>query len=220
MGLDMSELARNGTAPQSAASRVRARERVLAAAHTRGTARLTNTGSAPHRAAHAHVPHQAFHGAAGHPDAFAVELGPDLRCPVHAEVLGVHPGDVGLELLVPHHPGRHGPALGGPVRRRGELQRGADRLDPEAVPVSVDVGVRRRPSSSVAKKSDADRRISLARRSSKFSRSSCLSRSRSSVLRPGRSPASTSARRTHLRTVSAAGPSISATAQIASHSDP
>jgi hypothetical protein len=82
----------------------------------------------------------------------------------------------GLQLVVPHRPGRPGPAPGRPVSRRGELQRRADRLDPEAVPVGVDVGdhVLRRPSSSVAKKSDADRRISLARRSSNFSRSSPL----------------------------------------------
>lgn len=35
----------------------------------------------------AQVPHQPFDGAARHPDAFAVELGPDLVGAVHEQVL-------------------------------------------------------------------------------------------------------------------------------------
>ena len=67
------------------------------------------------------------------------------------------------------------------------------------------------PSSSAAKKADAAFKISFARRSSRFSRSNALSRSRSSVVNPGRRPSSISTRRTHRRTVSGVGPNFSAT---------
>ena len=63
-------------------------------------------------------------------------------------------------------------------------------------------------SSSAAKKAEADFKMALARRSSKFSRSSCLIRSASSVVVPGRSPRSTSARRTQLRRVSGLTPQL------------
>ncbi len=59
-----------------------------------------------------------------------------------------------------------------------------------------------RRSSSAPKKAAAALRISLARRSSLFSFSRPRSRSRSSVLRPGRRPSSRSAWRTHWRKVS------------------
>jgi hypothetical protein len=62
--------------------------------------------------------------------------------------------------------------------------------------------------------------MSLARRSSAFSRRSRRSSSVSSLVRPGRRPPSTTARRTHLRTVSGVGPSFSATEQIVSHCEP
>src|SRR3954453_13996939 len=80
----------------------------------------------------------------------------------------------------------------------------ADRLDPEPVPVGVDerhyfLDWR---SSSAPKKADAAFKISFARRSSRFSRSSSRIRARSSVVSPGRWPASVSARRTHWRSVS------------------
>lgn len=72
----------------------------------------------------------------------------------------------------------------------------ADRLDPPsqptgvATPVGVDEGdyLFGRPSSSVAKKTDAALRMSLARRSSRFSRSSCAMRCASAVDVPGRRP--------------------------------
>jgi hypothetical protein len=81
--------------------------------------------------------------------------------------------------------------LGFVVRRRGDRQLGADRLNPVRGPVGVDERHHhfgRRSSSAWAKNADALRRISLARRSSRFSRSSVRSRSRSSVERPGRTP--------------------------------
>jgi hypothetical protein len=108
------------------------------------------------------------------------------------------------------------------VHRRGDRQDGADRLDPELCPVRVDEidhHLCRRSSSALAKYADASRRISLARRSSTFSRSSCLRRSRSSVVRPGRLPASRSAWRTHCRSVSALQPIFSAIDPIAAHCD-
>jgi hypothetical protein len=63
----------------------------------------------------------------------------------------------------------------------------------------------------------ADFRISLARRSSRTSRSSDFSRSRSSLVSPGRRPSSVSARRTHLRNVSEETPNLCAMEQIAAH---
>ena len=122
--------------------------------------------------------HQALHGAAGHHDPFPVQLPPDLAGTVDAEVVPVDPGDLSLQLLVSPSPGRGRPTLGGVVGRRGDRQHLADRLDPEPVPVLVDVGdhLPGRRSSSAAKKAEALFRISLARRSSRFSCSSCLSR--------------------------------------------
>src|SRR5690606_20517471 len=105
-----------------------------------------------------------------------------------------------------------------PVGGWGQLHNTADGLDPEPIPESVHehdqlLG----PSSSAAKNAEAAFKISLARRSSRFSRSKPLRRSRSSELNPGFRPSSISTRRTHLRTVSAVGPNFSATETIASH---
>jgi len=63
-------------------------------------------------------------------------------------------------------------------RWTGDRQQLADRLDPEPVPVGVDEGdhMLGRRSSSAPKKAAADFRISLARRSSRFSRSKRWSR--------------------------------------------
>ena len=63
-------------------------------------------------------------------------------------------------------------------------------------------------------------RISLARRSSRTSAFSRRSSADSSLVTPGRAPASISARRTHLRTVSVVPmPGFCATERIASHSE-
>ncbi|OHV28898.1 hypothetical protein BBK14_17330 [Parafrankia soli] len=61
--------------------------------------------------------------------------------------------------------------------------------------------------SSAAKKADADFRISFARRSSRFSRSSSASRAATSVGTPAFVPASTSAFATQTRSVSGEIPS-------------
>src|SRR5919198_3033757 len=105
------------------------------------------------------------------------------------------------------------------VGGRGDRQQRADRLDPDPVPVGVDVGdhLLGRRSSSAAKKAEALFRTSLARRSSRFSRSRAFRRSRSSLVRPGRRPSSTSARRTQLRSVSCEMPNLAAIEVIAAH---
>src|SRR5262249_39731264 len=150
-------------------------------------------------------------------------------------VVLVHPGDRGLQLLIAGRSRRRLPALGVVVSGGGDraavlAQHGADRLDTPAQParthaaglVLVDEPHERccGRSSPAAKKTDAALRISLARRSSAFSRFSRLISACSSLVSPGRVPASTSAWRTHLRSVSAVPmPSFSATAQIAGQSD-
>ena len=77
------------------------------------------------------------------------------------------------------------------VRRRGDRQDAADRLDPIGVAMLVNErlhGLDRRSSSARAKYADALRRISLAWRNSRTSRSSALIRSRSSLVGPLRKP--------------------------------
>src|SRR5919197_1461901 len=105
------------------------------------------------------------------------------------------------------------------VGGRGDRQHLADRLDPEPVPVGVDVGdhLLGRRWSSAAEKAEGLFRVSLARRSSRFSRSRGFRSSRSSLVRPGRRPSPTSARRTQLRSVSCEMPNLAAIEQIAAH---
>ena len=106
------------------------------------------------------------------------------------------------------------------LRRRGDRQLPADRLASVLAAVRVDERshvLGRRSSSAWAKYADALRRISFARPSSRFSLSSALSRSRSSLVSPGRTPESRSARRTHLRSVSAEHPTCDDTATMAAH---
>ena len=62
-------------------------------------------GPAPSDTTKSQFSHQAFDRAAGHPDAFAVELSPDLVGPVDREVLGVDPGDGDLEVSISNRPG-------------------------------------------------------------------------------------------------------------------
>src|SRR5271165_1969418 len=109
-----------------------------------------------------------------------------------------------------------------PVSRRGDLQRLADRLDPELVSVLIDElshVLKRRSSSAWAKNALAKRRISLALRNSRTSRSSALTRSCSAVLGPSRWPVSRSCWRTHRRSVSAVQPIFAAIDTIAAHCD-
>jgi hypothetical protein len=130
----------------------------------------------------------------------------------------VHPHDLGLELLVEDRPvrGRSGPrgVVGARSDRRARLgERAADRLDSELLAMLVDEVDQRWEgrSSSAAKKADALLRIAFARRSSRFSRSSSVSRARSSVVRPGALPASMRACYTQFRSESGTIPSCSPT---------
>ncbi len=83
----------------------------------------------------------------------------------------------------------------GVVRGRGDLKCLADRVDPPALPVRTDKAhdLGSRGSSSRAKKPAAAFRISLARRSSRLSRSNSAIHRCSAVVMPGRLPPSTSA---------------------------
>jgi len=101
--------------------------------------------------------HQASHTVAADLDALAAELAPDLLGAVDIEVLPVHPSDLDLELLVAQLARRRWSRDRRVISRRGDLQRLADRLDPEAVPVFVDElhYFGSRGSSSRAKKAEA-----------------------------------------------------------------
>ena len=133
--------------------------------------------------------HQTFDCAARHRNAFAVQLPPDLVGPIDLEVGLPDPLDLRQQDPIALGAGAAQFGRAPPVGRRGDLQDLADRLDPVRLPVLVDAGVydfSLRSSSAWAKKALAVLRISLARRSSLFSRSSCLRRSRSEVVRPSR----------------------------------
>src|SRR5687767_9987204 len=105
----------------------------------------------------------------------------------------------------------------------------ANRLDPPAQPIhrpAIGVTADKRDhyrsgrSSSAAKKPAAALRISLARRNSRFSARNLRTSADSWLVTPGRWPASTSALRIHLRSVSVDPiPSFVATDSIAAHSD-
>src|ERR1019366_1129104 len=115
---------------------------------------------------------------------------PQLAHAIHAEVGSMDSGDLALQFLVPDRAGREWPGLRGVIARWGDCQDLADRLDPEGGPVGLDVSGHfcERRSNSAPKKAAALLRISLARRSSRFSRSSSRIRARSSVVRPARVP--------------------------------
>lgn len=128
-------------------------------------------------------------------------------------------------------PLRPGWALGGigtacdvsVVGGRGERQNPADRLDPILTPMIVNEGDHRfdrRSSSAKVKYADAFRRILLAWRSSRFSRSSALMRSRSSVVCLARLPRSRSACRTQRRSVSTVQSIFAAMEPIAAYCEP
>src|SRR5690349_20361967 len=108
------------------------------------------------------------------------------------------------------------------VRRWGDRQYPADRLDPMLLPVFInefDHGLDRRSSSAAAKYADALRRMSLACRSSRFSRSSALIFSATSDGTPARTPLLTSDLFTHSCSVGALQPIFAATEQTAAHRD-
>jgi hypothetical protein len=129
-------------------------------------------------------------------------------------VLPVHPLDRRRGRRVADRPSRWWPGPVGVVAARGDLQLLADRLDPEAPLVFVDeldAHFSRRSSSAWAKNADAVFKTSFARRSSRLSRSSSISRCASPVVVPGRTPPSISTWVTQLRSVSGLIPSCPAT---------
>src|SRR6516162_11733895 len=106
------------------------------------------------------------------------------------------------------------------VGRGGNRQYLADRLDPIRSAVIVDKGdhgLCRRSSSAWAKYALALRRISLAWRSSRFSRSSALSLAVTSLVGPGLCPLSRSAFFTHSFSVCDVQPILPAIDMIAAH---
>lgn len=110
-----------------------------------------------------------------------------------------------------------------PICRRSNLQNLAERLDPEGVAVLVDESLydfsRRRGLASRAPPGRKTFNISLAPRSSLFSRSSSLIRCVSPVVMPSRAPASTSARLTHSFRVCGTQPILRAMDSMVAHSD-
>src|SRR5574344_1345948 len=134
--------------------------------------------------------HQPFHRAPGHLPAFPQQLPPHLAHPVDLTVLVPDSADLHLQSLVPPPAVRIALRIGLTdrmvvVRRRSDLKYTADRLDSVGVTVfghEPRHGLKWRSSSAWAKYADALRRISLACRSSRFSRSSAFIRARSSVV--------------------------------------
>ena len=156
---------------------------------------------------------------------FPQQLTPDLAHAVDLKVFIENPLDLDAEHDIALDARRR--RLGffatidvGMVSRRGDLDDSADRLDPVFVAIRIDEadhGFHRRSSSAWAKYALALRRISLAWRSSRFSRSSAFKRSRSSVVTPGFLSWSVSAWFTHRRSVSAVQPIFAEIDTIAAH---
>jgi hypothetical protein len=107
----------------------------------------------------AHRPHQARHGTASDRDPFSQKLPPHLSDAIDAEILLVHAPDFGPQGDIAPGPCRQLTRIGAPggvgvVRRRGDRQNAADRLDPVDDAVFVDEGdhgLNRRSSSAWAK---------------------------------------------------------------------
>lgn len=117
-------------------------------------------------------------------------------------------GDCDFQFLVSGVPCGRWPIAGVVIGRRGDLgsefgESSANRLDPVLVLVCVDERADHLcgRSSSAAKKTDVAFSISLVRSSSRLSARSFRTSAASSVLMPGREPASTWALRTQFSTV-------------------
>src|SRR3954453_3964045 len=147
--------------------------------------------------------HQPLDAVAADLDAVAPQRQPRAPVAVAGEVLGVDVADTLKQdgVLGPAARKHAGAAL--VVGRCRHPERPARELDGKASGLPVfDEGAHLRgvPTSSFAKNTDADFKISFALRSPRFPRSSWRSRSRSAVVsRSGRSPASASAWRTQPR---------------------
>ena len=132
----------------------------------------------------AHFTHQTGHRASSHVAALTAQLTPDLAHAIHVKVLLPYTTNLAAELDVALRSrwqaawvllSRFLLVIG----RRGDRKHPADRLDPVTLTVRVHeqhIHLGRRSSSAWAKNADALRRISFARFSSRFSRSSSFSR--------------------------------------------
>src|SRR5215203_1595309 len=163
------------------------------------------------------APHQALDVAAADVLARQPQRFPHSSGSVGEVVLGMQLADPAEQPLIIDRPG--GPLAGGAlvVGGRRHVQDPADRLDAEAAAVRIDVAAHlvRSSSSSFAKNTEADFKISFARLSSKFSARSRRISSRSWLLgRSGRLPESASCWRTFLRNVSGCIPRSAAICAI------
>ena len=127
--------------------------------------------AAPHRAAQTQITHQALHRAPRHRHPVPLQLPPDLPDTIDLEVLAPHAlnarPQARIALRTRRLPlGICPPGCRGIVRRRGDRQHRADRLDPVRRSLRIDERRHhrgRRSSSACAKNAEAFRRISFAR---------------------------------------------------------
>lgn len=146
----------------------------------------------------AQLTHQPLYRASSNINALPLELLPDFHDAIALHIVIPDALDFIAQQLVLLGTGASQFGLTGfggmqVVTGRSDLDNATDRLDSVLVPVLVDKSVQgllRRSSSAWAKYALARRRISFALRSSRFSRSSALIRSRSSVVCPGLRPRS------------------------------
>jgi len=167
----------------------------------------------------AKISHRPPHGAACSIEALALHLPLHFAQTVNAEVLGKDPQNLELQLFIlPDASGLQsrvsplGKAL--VIGGWGDRPKPADRLDRIGIAMLVDEGNHRlngRSSAAWAKYADALRRISLACRSLRTSRSNASSFSAVSVGTPPRFPLSTSDFFTHSNSVCPEHPIFSAT---------
>jgi hypothetical protein len=110
----------------------------------------------PHDALQAHRPHQARHGTSSDHDPVPEKLPPDLPDAIDAEILLVHAPDFSFQGDIALGPGGQLARIDAPggmdtIRRRGDRQNTADRLDPVEGTVLIDeggYGLNRRSSSA------------------------------------------------------------------------
>ena len=102
--------------------------------------------AAPQDTSQSHLAHQTLHRAPGRVVALATQLPPDLPRPIHAaKALLVDPLNQDAQFVIALGPRATGARVvllrvDAKIRRRGDRQHGADRLDPVRGTVLVDLG--------------------------------------------------------------------------------
>ena len=162
--------------------------------HRQISLRRDDVCSAANRASETELPHETRDRATGRPNPLAVQLLPDLLCAVDGEVFLPDTHDLRPELLIafrsPWKPLGIEPAGSVLVVSR----RGVATSQIGSIPYSSRFSSMNATSTRSAvelrlgEKTEALRKISFARLSSRFSRSSALNFSRSSVVKPARFP--------------------------------